>query len=85
MLFVNSVILTPNNQLNINYMSFKIDRNHLIEQYKKLGQGDLEEFCESYSFAMHIGQEFDSPESRKIMYGEIKMYLSEKELEGFFD
>ena len=61
-------------------MTFKIDYNHLIEQYKKLGQGDLDEFCESYSFAMHIGQDFDSTESRKAMFSEIKTYLSKEEL-----
>ncbi len=63
-----------------NKMNFKINYNHLIKQYRKLGRGDLDEFCESYSFALHIGQDYDSPESRKAMFSEIKEYLLEEEL-----
>lgn len=80
LLFKKEVILTDTNPHTFNRMTFEIDYDHLIEQYKKLGQGNLDEFCESYSFAMHIGQDFDSPESRKAMYDKIKIYLSEKEL-----
>ena len=67
---VNRIIDNFNNE-----KLYVLDHHDIIEQYNQLGLGDIDEFCASYTFAMHIGRPYDSPESRQAMYLEIRDYL----------
>ena len=67
---VNSIIDNFNNE-----KLYAVDYNNLVEEYHQLGLGNIDEFCSNYAFARHLGQSYDSPESREAMYLEIRDFL----------
>ncbi len=74
---VNRIIDNFNNE-----KLYMMDYVHILEQYKELGIGDIDEFCASYAFGMHIGRPYDSPESREAMYLELRDYLNNLKTKG---
>lgn len=67
---VNRIIDNFNNE-----KLYVIDYENLVKEYYKLGLGDIDEFCSNYVFSRHLGQPFDSPESREAMYLEVRDFL----------
>lgn len=64
---------------------YMIDYENLIKEYWELGVGDIDEFCSSYTFGRHIGQPFDSQESREAMYLKIRDFLWDLKRNGHLE
>jgi len=51
---------------------YKLDWEHVLSEYDKLGQNDIAEFACSYSFGWHaMNQQLDNDISKQTMYEDI--------------
>ncbi len=62
---------------------YTVDWNHVLIEYNKVGVGDIEEFCVSYTFGYHaMNRIMDNEVSKEAMFIEMKEYLDRLKKDG---